>query len=126
MIKEIKDLKDQILAHKNLNLEEKVQKVEKELVVKEDYFQQILSSEEGVQNINCESDNKAEEKDKKGDDKSKDEPKIEDVGEDGDADKEGDKPKKKTIKEKYTEDEEVNRKVMLKYRNINEKPMNSY
>merc|ERR1711935_218917 len=38
-----------------------------------------------------------------------DEPKIEDVGEDEDADKDGDKKKKKTIKEKYTEDEELNK-----------------
>merc|ERR1712115_618002 len=38
------------------------------------------------------------------------EPKIEDVGEDEDEDKEGkDKKKKKTIKEKYTEDEELNK-----------------
>merc|ERR1712038_381352 len=39
-----------------------------------------------------------------------DTPKIEDVGEDEDADKEDkDKKKKKTIKEKYTEDEELNK-----------------
>merc|ERR1740128_869622 len=39
-----------------------------------------------------------------------DEPKIEDVGEDGDADKaEVTEKKKKTIKEKYTEDEELNK-----------------
>merc|ERR1712121_526459 len=38
-----------------------------------------------------------------------DEPKIEDVGEDGDADKEKDGKKKKTIKEKYSEDEELNK-----------------
>merc|ERR1719326_2081100 len=38
------------------------------------------------------------------------EKKIEDVGEDEDEDKEGkDKKKKKTIKEKYTEDEELNK-----------------
>merc|ERR1711864_18956 len=55
------------------------------------------------------SDDEAEEKDeekKEGDDE---EPKIEDVGEDGDAEKgDGDKGKK-TIKEKYTEDEELNK-----------------
>merc|ERR1719334_2016760 len=41
-----------------------------------------------------------------------DEPKIEDVGEDGDADgkKNGEGKKKKKIKEKYTEDEELNKK----------------
>merc|ERR1711970_397344 len=52
-----------------------------------------------------EAEDKEEEK-KEGDE----EPKIEDVGEDGDADKaeDGDKKKKK-IKEKYTEDEELNK-----------------
>jgi len=51
------------------------------------------------------SDDEAEEEKKEDGDE---EPKIEDVGEDGDADKEGDS-KKKTIKEKYTEDEELNK-----------------
>merc|ERR1712004_347674 len=42
--------------------------------------------------------------------KKEDEPKIEDVGSDDEADKEDkDKKKKKTIKEKYTEDEELNK-----------------
>jgi len=52
------------------------------------------------------SDDEAEEEKKEEGDE---EPKIEDVGEDGDADKEGDSKKKKTIKEKYTEDEELNK-----------------
>merc|ERR1719186_525338 len=52
------------------------------------------------------SDDEAEEEKKEGDE----EPKIEDVGEDGDADKaEGADKKKKTINEKYTEDEELNK-----------------
>jgi len=51
------------------------------------------------------SDDEAEEE-KKDDDS---EPKIEDVGEDEEADKDGDKKKKKTIKEKYTENEELNK-----------------
>jgi len=58
------------------------------------------------------SDDEAEDEEKKeGDEEKKDEePKIEDVGEDEDEDKEGkDKKKKKTIKEKYTEDEELNK-----------------
>jgi molecular chaperone HtpG len=42
-------------------------------------------------------------------DDEKEEPKIEDVGEDEDADKNGDKKKKKTVKEKYTENEELNK-----------------
>jgi len=54
------------------------------------------------------SDDEAE--DEKKDDAADDEPKIEDVGEDEDADKgDGDKKKKKTIKEKYSEDEELNK-----------------
>merc|ERR1712061_383216 len=50
-----------------------------------------------------------EEDEKKEEAKEGDEPKIEDVGEDEDADKDKDKKKKKTIKEKYTEDEELNK-----------------
>merc|ERR1712186_188368 len=44
------------------------------------------------------------------DDEAEEEPKIEDVGEDEDADKDDkDKKKKKTVKEKYTEAEELNK-----------------
>merc|ERR1712165_651848 len=50
-----------------------------------------------------------EEEEKKDDKEEGEEPKIEDVGEDEDADKDKDKKKKKTIKEKYTEDEELNK-----------------
>merc|ERR1711931_227522 len=50
------------------------------------------------------SDDEAEEEKK---DETEEEPKIEDVGEDEEADKDGDKKKKKTIKEKYSEDEEL-------------------
>merc|ERR1712021_312574 len=53
------------------------------------------------------SDDEAEEEKKE--EGAEDEPKIEDVGEDEDADIDGDKKKKKTIKEKYTEDEELNK-----------------
>merc|ERR1719239_1441268 len=50
------------------------------------------------------------EREKEGDEEKKDEePKIEDVGEDAEEDKEGKDKKKKTIKEKYTEDEELNK-----------------
>merc|ERR1712079_438471 len=48
--------------------------------------------------------------DDEADEEKMDEPKIEDVGSDDEADKEDkDKKKKKTIKEKYTEDEELNK-----------------
>merc|ERR1719445_1970156 len=50
------------------------------------------------------------EKEREKKDETEEEPKIEDVGEDEDADKEDkDKKKKKTVKEKYTEDEELNK-----------------
>jgi len=52
------------------------------------------------------SDDEAEEEKK---DETEEEPKIEDVGEDEEADKDGEKKKKKTIKEKYSEDEELNK-----------------
>merc|ERR1712025_781752 len=59
------------------------------------------------------SDDEAEDEKKEGEEEKKDdEPKIEDVGSDdeAEADKEDkDKKKKKTIKEKYTEDEELNK-----------------
>merc|ERR1711971_247672 len=52
------------------------------------------------------SDDEEEPEKKEGEDS---EPKIEDIGEDGDADKEKDGKKKKTIKGKYSEDEELNK-----------------
>merc|ERR1712025_731988 len=59
------------------------------------------------------SDDEAEDEKKEGEEEKKDdEPKIEDVGSDDEADKDKDdkdKKKKKTIKEKYTEDEELNK-----------------
>merc|ERR1739836_131464 len=57
------------------------------------------------------SDDEAEEEMKDEEEKKEgEEPKVEDVGEDADEDKEGkDTKKKKTIKEKYTEDEELNK-----------------
>merc|ERR1712012_702324 len=57
------------------------------------------------------SDDEAEDEKKEGEEEKKeDEPKIEDVGSDDEADKEKDGEKKnKKIKEKYTEDEELNK-----------------
>jgi len=99
----------------DFNDEKKIKEVVKKHSQFIGYPIKLTVQKEKDREVSDDEEEQKEEEEKKEDD----EPKIEDVGEDGDADGEK-KPKKKTIKEKFTEEEELNKTKPIWTRNADD------
>jgi len=103
----------------DFNDEKKIKEVVKKHSQFIGYPIKLTVQKEKDREVSDDEEDEKKENEKKEDEKEDGEPKIEDVGEDGDADGEK-KPKKRTIKEKFTEEEELNKTKPIWTRNADD------
>jgi len=103
----------------DFNDEKKIKEVVKKHSQFIGYPIKLTVQKEKDREVSDDEEDEKKENEKKEDEKENGEPKIEDVGEDGDADGEK-KPKKRTIKEKFTEEEELNKTKPIWTRNADD------